>query len=80
MAPFPSENGIKGDDEREEEDEEEEEEVEDEEDEEEPRLKHQRMGLLRPSLEEAFVIQNQHVGYANIMRWDFSVLHIFFVT
>jgi len=56
MVPFPSENGVEGDDEREEEDEEEEEEeedeevVEDEEDEEEPRLKYQRMGGSIPSL------------------------------
>ncbi|KAG4988936.1 hypothetical protein JHK85_031919 [Glycine max] len=54
MAPFPPENGVEGDDEREEEDEEEEEddeeEVEDEEDEEEPRLKYQRMGGSIPSL------------------------------
>ncbi|KAH1225318.1 Vacuolar protein sorting-associated protein 41 [Glycine max] len=57
MAPFPPENGVEGDDEREEEDEEEEEDdeeevedEEDEEDEEEPRLKYQRMGGSIPSL------------------------------
>ncbi|KAK5803468.1 vacuolar protein sorting-associated protein 41 homolog isoform X2 [Gossypium arboreum] len=55
MSPFPSENGVEGDDEREEEededvDDDEEEEEEAEEDEEEPRLKYQRMGGSIPSL------------------------------
>ncbi|XP_022752633.1 vacuolar protein sorting-associated protein 41 homolog isoform X2 [Durio zibethinus] len=62
MSPFPSENGVEGDDEREEEEEEEEEDDDDddddedvedeeeEEEEEEPRLKYQRMGGSIPSL------------------------------
>ncbi|CAL0324194.1 unnamed protein product [Lupinus luteus] len=55
MAPFPSENGVDGDDEREEEEEEDEDEEEEEEegeedDDEEPRLKYQRMGGSIPSL------------------------------
>ncbi|KAK8683394.1 hypothetical protein V6N13_039455 [Hibiscus sabdariffa] len=55
MPPFPPENGVEGDDEREEGedvdgDEEEEEEEEEEDDEEEPRLKYQRMGGSIPSL------------------------------
>ncbi|XVF05278.1 hypothetical protein REPUB_Repub05bG0158000 [Reevesia pubescens] len=54
MSPFPSENGVEGDDEREEEEDEdvedEEEEDDEEEEEEEPRLKYQRMGGSIPSL------------------------------
>ncbi|KAA3455516.1 vacuolar protein sorting-associated protein 41-like protein isoform X2 [Gossypium australe] len=53
MSPFPSENGVEGDDEREEEEDEDvddDEEEEAEEDEEEPRLKYQRMGGSIPSL------------------------------
>ena len=53
MSPFPSENGIEGDDEREEEEDEDledGEEEEEEEEEEEPRLKYQRMGGSIPSL------------------------------
>ncbi|GMJ10786.1 VACUOLAR PROTEIN SORTING 41, vacuolar protein sorting 41, ZIGZAG SUPPRESSOR 2 [Hibiscus trionum] len=51
MPPFPSENGVEGDDEREEgEDVDDEEEEEEEDDEDEPRLKYQRMGGSIPSL------------------------------
>ncbi|GKV16606.1 hypothetical protein SLEP1_g27228 [Rubroshorea leprosula] len=51
MSPFPSENGVEGDDEREEEEDDEvEDDEEEEEDEEEPRLKYQRMGGSIPSL------------------------------
>ncbi|XP_022729889.1 vacuolar protein sorting-associated protein 41 homolog isoform X2 [Durio zibethinus] len=54
MSPFPSENGVEGDDEREEEEDEDvdydEEEEDEEEEEEEPRLKYQRMGGSIPSL------------------------------
>ncbi|GMI97212.1 VACUOLAR PROTEIN SORTING 41, vacuolar protein sorting 41, ZIGZAG SUPPRESSOR 2 [Hibiscus trionum] len=51
MSPFPSENGVEGDDEREEEEDEDvDDEEEEEDDEEEPRLKYQRMGGSIPSL------------------------------
>ncbi|CAO2813254.1 unnamed protein product [Amaranthus hypochondriacus] len=49
MSPFPSENGVDGDDERDEE-EEEEDDVSEEEEEEEPKLKYQRMGGSLSSL------------------------------
>lgn len=49
MSPFPSENGVDGDDERDGE-EEEEDDVSEEEEEEEPKLKYQRMGGSLSSL------------------------------
>lgn len=50
MSPFPSENGVDGDDERDEEEEEEEDDVSEEEEEDEPKLKYQRMGGSLSSL------------------------------